>query len=124
LADPVVEREQATLTVWIDDSLSMQATEGGESRREVGLRLLESNLQDSEFTSISQRPLTFPSQIDTTSAHWLVTDGASERVRVWAQQADIERIIQVGTSTENVAVTRLAVRRGRRHVFGRSDIGE
>lgn len=44
-------------------------------------------------------------------SHWLVTDGASEGVRAWAQRVQPERIIQTGWSTENSALTVLAASR-------------
>jgi hypothetical protein len=113
LVGPVIEREQTILTVWVDDSLSMSTLEDGETRLVAGTELLEQQLQDNYYTSITQHFLseTFPEHPDESSAHWLITDGASERVQNWARQFGIDRVIQVGALTENVAVSQLSVRR-------------
>ncbi len=113
LAAPTIEREHTTLTVWLDDSLSMLTIENGETRIAAGRRQLAEELQDSSYDEIITRSLseTFPRKLDDDSAHWLVTDGASEQVREWAGQVQVDRVIHVGTETENVAVTRLAARR-------------
>lgn len=52
-----------------------------------------------------------PIQMSEESEHWLVSDGASPVIASWLESAPIGRSLQVGTITENVAVTRLALRR-------------
>ncbi len=51
------------------------------------------------------------SVVSGAASHWLLTDGASEGVREWARRVSLERLIQVGDSTENSVVSRLAARR-------------
>jgi len=113
LAAPTIEREQTTLTVWLDDSLSMLTVEDGETRIAAGRRLLSEELRGNDYDEIITHSLseTFPRKLDENNTHWLVTDSASEQVRDWAEKVHIDRVIHVGTETENVAVTRLAARR-------------
>jgi len=51
-----------------------------------------------------------PATLDPASEHWLVTDGADERVAAWAAQAPLARVVQVGAESENGALTWLGVR--------------
>ena len=51
-----------------------------------------------------------PVAMETTSTHWLISDGASPGLTQWVRQAPIDRVLQVGESTENVAVTALSLR--------------
>jgi len=113
LAAPTIEREHTTLTVWLDDSLSMLTVENGETRSSAGRRQLAEELQNENYDEVITHSLSemFPRKLDETSAHWLVTDGASEQVREWADKVHIDHVIHVGTEIENVAVTRLAARR-------------
>jgi len=132
------------IEVWIDDSLSMFASESGDSRMHTGLRELVTSLQGADRSVIRIRSLSNPAvslqldaspdndwlalldawtraprgrpapppavQMDTGAEHWLVTDGADKTIDGWLQSAPISRVIQVGHATDNVAVTRLAVR--------------
>ncbi len=41
---------------------------------------------------------------------WLVTDGADNRLQGWVNSTGVQQIIQVGSTTENAALTRLSVR--------------
>jgi hypothetical protein len=50
--------------------------------------------------------------MDATATHWLVSDGASPGLTQWVQQAPIARVLEVGESIENVAVTALSLRPG------------
>jgi hypothetical protein len=113
LTTPYIEREHATVTIWLDDSLSMQTVENGETRLTTGERLLDAALGDSDYEQVVRNSLSdgFPSRLEPSSAHWLVTDGASKRIREWADRIPIDHVIHVGEATENVAVTRLAARR-------------
>lgn len=52
-----------------------------------------------------------PAAMAADRLHWLVSDGASRGLVAWAARAPLSRIIQVGRHTENVALTRLALRR-------------
>ncbi len=113
LATPFANQPLTTVTVWLDDSLSMRAIENGESRLAIGERLLERELEEPDFGMVERRLLSseLPERLDDTSSHWLVTDGASERTRGWARDMAIDHVIQVGSATENLAVTRIAARR-------------
>ena len=115
LSSPFAQREHAVLTVWIDESLSMLTVENGQTRLAAARQQLADELPSSGYAagdvvtrSLSQ---TLPPQLDEDSAHWLVTDGASESVRDWASLMPIDRVIQTGALTENVSVSRLAARR-------------
>ena len=57
----------------------------------------------------AQPPL--PAEMDPAAEHWLVTDGADASLAAWAASAPLRHIVTIGSETENVAVTRLAVRR-------------
>lgn len=48
--------------------------------------------------------------MDSEAEHWLISDGADEAVQAWVNQVALHRIIQVGTGTENVALTDFAAR--------------
>ncbi len=141
LAQPWWQRDSGLITVWIDDSLSMSATEQGESRLVTGLAELRRALQESGAGRVTLRSLSDPARtmldrdpdafdagewlaasqgepdppaaalLSRDSAHWLVTDGANEQLVEWAVSAPLQRIIRVGVATENVAVTRIAARR-------------
>jgi len=113
LTAPTVEREHTTLTVWLDDSLSMLTVEDGETRIVAGRRQLDEELQSNNYDEIIRYSLSeaFPRKLDENSTHWLVTDGASERVWELADKVHIDRVIQMGVLTENVAISRLAARR-------------
>jgi len=60
-----------------------------------------------------ERPAQPPisAEMDSETEHWLVTDGADGSLAAWAATAPLARVVTVGTETENVAITRLAVRR-------------
>lgn len=140
LAEPWWQRDSALISVWIDDSLSMSATEQGESRLGNGLVALEQAIEDSGAERVTLRSLSDPARtmwandpqafdaskwlaaskgdpqpppaalLSPDVAHWLLTDGANERLIQWAANAALTKVIAVGEATENVAVTRLAVR--------------
>ena len=140
LAEPWWQRDSGLVSVWIDDSLSMSANEQGASRLANGLVVLEQALQDSGAGRVTLRSLSDPAKamqandpgafdastwlvasqgnprpmpaalLSPDVAHWLVTDGANEYLVQWAANAPLSRVIAVGDATENVAVTRLAVR--------------
>ncbi|MCG6965461.1 MAG: BatA domain-containing protein [Chromatiaceae bacterium] len=48
--------------------------------------------------------------LDPQRVHWLVSDGASADLAAWAASQPLNRVIAVGAATENLALTRLAVR--------------
>ncbi len=114
LAGPGLQLAQRSLTVWVDASPSMQTIEAGETRLASARRLLDQALADHDFAEVTIQNLSaeLPSALPDDSAHWLLSDGASKSVRNWAVENAFERVIQVGSETENVAVTRLALRRG------------
>ena len=138
LAEPWWQRDGGLVSVWIDDSLSMTATEQGISRLANGLLVLDQALQDSGSGRVTLRSLSDPSRavqgndplafdantwlaasqgeprplsaalLSPEHAHWLVTDGANERLVEWAEDAPLARVITFGNATENVAVTPFA----------------
>jgi len=42
--------------------------------------------------------------------HWLISDGADANVNAWAEKAPLRRILQTGTTGDNVALTLLSTR--------------
>ena len=141
LAQPWQQREDTHLTVWIDDSLSMASIEFGRTRLAEGLDRLARDIDVEEFSVVTLRSLTNQAQIvsmsnpgafsdkrwlggrpaattvpppallSTNTAHWLVTDGAMDGLQDWVARSPLNRVIHVGESTDNVAITRLAARR-------------
>jgi hypothetical protein len=150
LANPYWRSEVRSLTVWVDDSLSMFVLENDRTRLAMVMESLshELNRSESRWAEIQLRSLTNPGQVQLyssaftansdawqsgqpaepngppasvmsdESSHWLLTDGASESVRMWAQRVNIDRLIQSGVTTENSAVTLLAARRSLELVDG------
>lgn len=141
LCSPFLRHQDSRVTVWIDDSLSMTAIENGRPRLADGLQELKRALDDYGTGNVTLRSLTdstksvdlgdsraldtdfwlaglplapdppAPAIMSTGSAHWLVTDGASPALIGWGRNAEISNVINVGQSTENVAIVRLAARR-------------
>ena len=141
LAGPWWQQDVSRITVWIDDSLSMSTLEAGETRLQAGLSELADALGELPSVEADLRSLSDPARarsgndamafnaaswlddesaplllppaatLDRDAAHWLVTDGADDRLEQWAARAPLARIISVGSETENVALTQLAVRR-------------
>jgi hypothetical protein len=113
LANPHISREVSSITVWVDTSPSMQAVENGETRLVAAELALDQALAGMGDVSIERRLLSdrLPHQLSTEGANWLLTDGANQRVRDWAQALSFDRIIQTGTATSNSSVTQLSVRR-------------
>ena len=113
LASPIIDSEVDSVIVWIDNSPSMQVIENGETRRAAAERALDLALSDQGKVRFATRLLSdvLPETLDKQHRNWLVTDGANDRVRQWAQTSDLDRVIQSGTSTDNSAVTQLSVRR-------------
>ena len=144
LAGPWWQQDVSRITVWVDDSLSMSTVEAGESRLQAGLSELADALGELPSVEAELRSLSDPARarsdgdplafnaaswldgdaatlllppaatLDRDAAHWLVTDGADDRLQQWAARAPLARIIGVGSATANVALTRLAVRRSLR----------
>lgn len=141
LAGPWWQKDVARLTVWVDDSLSMSTVEEGEMRLQTGLAELARALARLPAVEATLRSLSDPAKarssddprafdtntwlageaamlspppvatLDQDTAYWLITDGADTGLRQWAQRAPLARIFNVGTATENVAVTQFAARR-------------
>lgn len=139
LAEPKWQRPAERVTLWIDDSLSMQTVEQGTTRLDRGLRLAQAALRESGVRDVMVRPLSeparrysaidaatiaairshagqseprlpAPAQLAPSRAHWLLTDGADEAVNAWLGDAAVERVIQVATGAGNVGITSAAVR--------------
>jgi len=49
--------------------------------------------------------------VDRSLANWLITDGVTPDIRLWARKAPLEQIIAVGEETENMAILTLSVRK-------------
>lgn len=141
LARPWLAGEDAPITVWIDDSLSMVTSESSEPRLATGLRQLAAALDGTTASRVVLRSLSDPTgsmaydapgALDAANwlsgqptapdpppsglmrpdaSHWLVSDGASATVAAWAGTAVFARAITVGEDTENVAIIRVAARR-------------
>lgn len=113
LASPIIDSEVDSVVVWIDLSPSMQVIENGETRLAAAERALDRALSDQGKVRFSTRQLidALPKKLDKQHRNWLVTDGANDRIREWAQTSDLDRVIQSGTSTDNSAVTQLSIRR-------------
>jgi hypothetical protein len=45
------------------------------------------------------------------SNHWLLSDGASEAVQTWSERVHIDRVLQVGSISENSLVSQFSARR-------------
>jgi hypothetical protein len=139
LAGPQWLQPTGRVTLWIDDSLSMQTVEQGVTRLDRGLQLAQAALRESAVRDVIVRPLSQPtrsySPLDAATvaslqsgsgtaeprlpapatlapsrSHWLVTDGADETLNAWLADSAVERVIQVGTAAANVGITRVAVR--------------
>jgi hypothetical protein len=139
LAGPQWQRPNERVTLWIDDSLSMQTLEQGETRLDRGLRLAQAALRDSAVHDVIVRPLSEPMRayssagattmqaieshagarepqfpapdaFDPDRAHWLVTDGADAEVNAWLGNSPVDRVIQVASAARNVGIARVTVR--------------
>ena len=139
LAGPELPRPAERVTLWVDDSLSMQTVESGETRLERGLREAATALGvaatgDAEVRTLGQpwRALTTldattqgsilsqagrlepqlpdATYLDRSRSHWLVTDGADARVNAWLAGSPVSRVFQVAGSSRNVGLSALSVR--------------
>jgi hypothetical protein len=139
LAGPHWQRPAERVTVWVDDSLSMQTLEDGETRLDRGLRLAQAALRESAVHDVIMRPLSEPARayssasaatmqairshagtqeprppapdtLTPTRAHWLVTDGADDGVNAWLGNSVVDRVIQVASTSRNVGIARVTVR--------------
>ncbi len=140
LAQPWWQRDSDTITVWIDDSISMATREKEQTRLADGLDRAAKVLQQASAARVTMRSLSNPAKsvsgdaddvfnagnwlnassgepapppavaLNRDAAHWLITDGANERLVKWASAAPLNRIFHAGTATENVAVTKLSAR--------------
>jgi len=113
LASPIIDSEVDSVIVWIDPSPSMQVIENGETRLAAAERALDLALLDQGKVKFATRLLTgpLPQELDRQYGNWLLTDGANDRIREWAQTANLDHVIQSGTATDNSAVTQLSIRR-------------
>jgi hypothetical protein len=139
LAGPTLPRGGERVTLWVDDSLSMQARQSGETRLERGLELAATALRAAGVSDVETRVLSSPwdagvgrglsdrvtitsqagrseprlpdpAQLDRSRSHWLLTDGADANVNAWLAAAPVSRVFQVAEDSRNVGVARLSVR--------------
>ncbi len=124
-----------SVVVWFDDAPSMLAREQGVRRAELALQrlggMVGERAAEVRFLGSPEhaRPLRdiarlgpepWPAQAAAAAPtlelrvdreHWLVTDGATPRVRLVSERHRFDQLVQVGAATENVAVVGLALRR-------------
>ena len=139
LAGPTLPRGGGRVTLWVDDSLSMQTVQSGRTRLERGLDLAATTLRASGLHDVETRVLSSPwrasvgldppdrgtissrggrsepqlpdpGQLDRSRSHWLVTDGADANVNAWLAAAPVERVLQVAGDSRNAGIARLTVR--------------
>jgi hypothetical protein len=131
----------APVVVWVDDSASLAAIDGGARRADaLAARLAEeiarAGIAEAELRSlrvpgralalaspdavriarwiapIVDPPISPASRGEVPArAEWLATDGADTRIAPWAEAVRPLRVIQAGSETENVAVTAIVLRR-------------
>ena len=139
LAGPTLPRGGERVTLWVDDSLSMQTRQSGRTRLERGLDLAATALRASGVHDVETRVLSSPmrvgaglgpsdrgtitsqagrheprlpdpAQIDRSRSHWLLTDGADASVNAWLAAAPVARVFQVADDSRNVGIARLSAR--------------
>lgn len=139
LADPVLLQPGRSVTLWIDDSLSMLTREAGRTRLAAGMELARLALADADAAPVIVRTMSSPwrrwpadgadnlQQIEVgagsaeprpppdrllsrESSHWLLTDGADTELNNWADRAPVERVIQVGSAVGNAGIIGLSAR--------------
>ena len=140
LAGPQVPVRRPSVTLWIDDSLSMLTRESGDTRLAQGLaqanalletlpgadvairtlgrpwRDLGERAQGAAATVAAEAGSTHPAPpprelLRRDSLHWLVTDGAHPALVAWDGSTHPDRVIQVGAVDRNVGVQRASARR-------------
>jgi hypothetical protein len=132
------------ITVWLDDSVSMQAQEAGLPRTAIAAQTLGAALEAAGPATVQVRALSdHRRQFDATALageqlieavfrradsdeprspriplilprereHWVVSDGADQRINAWTNDTAMLRSIAVGSKTENAAVTAIMARR-------------
>lgn len=139
LAGPQWTASAPSVTVWLDDSLSMRTAEPGGSRLQQGIALAQAALRETSARDVVVRRLSDPTSarnrfdpdqaaasrddadareprlpppqaLDPSRVHWLVTDGADAAVNSWAAVAPIGRRLQVGRPADNTGITRISAR--------------
>jgi hypothetical protein len=139
LAGPTLPRGGERVTLWVDDSLSMQTRQSGRTRLERGLDLAVTALRAAGVRDVETRVLSSPmrvgtslgpsdrgtitsqagrneprlpdpAQIDRSRSHWLLTDGADAGVNAWLAAAPVTRVFQVTDNSRNVGIARLSAR--------------
>ena len=139
LAGPTLRRGTERVTLWVDDSLSMQTVQSGRTRLERGLDLAATALATSGVRDVETRvlgspwraaadrggpdraaitsqagrsepQLPDPAQLDRSRSHWLLTDGADANVNAWLAAAPVSRVFQVAENSRNVGIARLSAR--------------
>jgi hypothetical protein len=136
---------QRPISVWLDDSLSMQTLEHGQTRQALALRELRKQLGEARANQVTIRALSdhsarvtvdslaaaqwqasvqnfpigdspaLPEFLDPDRDHWLVTDGADPSLLGSGQ---FSNVLRVGTVRTNTALTQVSVRPGLQHPEG------
>jgi len=139
LAGPTLPRGGERVTLWVDDSLSMQTRQSGPTRLERGLDLAVTALRAAGVRDVETRVLSSPwragaglgpsdrgmitsqagrsepqlpdpAPLDRSRSHWLLTDGADPSVNAWLAAAPVTRVFQVAENSRNVGIARLSAR--------------
>ena len=131
-------RDHVELTVWIDDSLSMSTRDESDSRLADGLDKLRQAIADENAGRVTLRSLSDPAKsvpsgdarafdadfwsgpaapdppiaalMQADSAHWLVSDGASDVVHEWSRNSPVSRTMSFGTTKPVVPIESAAPR--------------
>jgi hypothetical protein len=138
LTGPRLHAPAERVTLWVDDSLSMQIAEGGKTRLQRGLDEVRGALSARSVSNVEvhtlSRPwqvwpspdaalsalptsageheprLPDPTRLDPSRSHWLVTDGADAWVNAWLAQSTVSRVFQTAEGSRNVGVAQLSAR--------------
>ncbi len=140
LAEPQLPPRHPGLTLWVDDSISMQTRQTQGTRLAMALAQARELLKEASPGDVEVRALGDPWQrlgpltdavVTTLLAgagrkepgappaallrpdrlHWLITDGADVGLLDWPAGRRADRVIQVAAVTRNVGVERLSARR-------------
>ena len=140
LAEPRLSVDRSRVTLWVDDSLSMQTREGQGTRLVEGLARARQLTSDAGFAEVEVRSLGDPWRSlgalgETTVAdlsasagnreptppptallradalHWLLTDGADAALFDWPGGRRPDRVIVVASTLRNAGLERISARR-------------
>ena len=140
LSEPQLPEHRTSITLWIDDSVSMLTREAEGTRLAEALAQARSLLAGIPRADVEVRTLGDPwhsvgalneataatlvagagrkepsappaALLRRDSLHWLVTDGADAALFEWPGDRRPDRVVRVGSVTRNVGLERLSARR-------------